>query len=94
MATTARLPDDLKAEADAYAGRLGISLNALLAVALRDYLDARRAATRPPAPAVDLAPSPAAPPVPMRPPKSPRAPCPCGSGQQYRHCHGASQRSP
>lgn len=36
--TTLRLPDALKAEADAYAATLGISLNALCAVALRDYL--------------------------------------------------------
>lgn len=37
-----RLPDPLAAEADAYAASLGISFNALVAVALRDYLDARR----------------------------------------------------
>lgn len=42
MATTARLPEALKREAYAYAEGLGVSLNALLAVALRDYLDARR----------------------------------------------------
>jgi len=42
MATTARLPEGLKLEAEAYAKGLGVSLNALLAVALRDYLDARR----------------------------------------------------
>lgn len=88
MATTARLPDPLKAEADAYAARLGISLNALLAVALRDYLDARshppaQAAERPPA----TMPGPSRT-TPLRAPKNPRAPCPCGSGQQWRHCHG------
>lgn len=57
MATTTRLPEGLKIEADAYAARLGISLNALLAVALRDYLDARRAVpqARPPAQAGDPA---------------------------------------
>jgi predicted transcriptional regulator len=42
MATTTRLPDDLKAEAERYAHDLGISLNALLAVSLRDYLDRRK----------------------------------------------------
>jgi hypothetical protein len=44
MATNAiplRLPPDLKTEAQAHAARLGISLNALVAVALRDYLDGR-----------------------------------------------------
>lgn len=42
MAITARLPEGLKAEAEAYARSLGISLNALLAISLRDYLDGRR----------------------------------------------------
>jgi hypothetical protein len=108
MATTARLPEALKLEADAYADRLGISLNALLAVALRDYLDARRdggervrvqvAAEPPVAAVVSSAPPVTArkpPPVGLVPggsswrlPKSPRAPCPCGSGEQWRHCHG------
>src|SRR3546814_11768148 len=41
--TTLRFPDPLKAEATAYADTLGVSLNALCAVALRDYLDARKA---------------------------------------------------
>lgn len=40
-AVTLRLPDALQAEATAYAARLGVSLNALCAFALRDYLDAR-----------------------------------------------------
>jgi hypothetical protein len=100
MATTARLPDDLKGEAAAYAASLGISLNALMAVALRDYLDARK---RPALEGVGLAPvapspapgqlEPAASGRPrkgvskVQPPRSRRAPCPCGSGQQYRHCH-------
>lgn len=46
MATSLRLPDVLKSEATAYAADLGISVNALVAVALRDYLD-RRARRRP-----------------------------------------------
>lgn len=83
MATTARFPDDLKAEADAYAQRLGVSLNALLAVALRDYLDARK----PGAQSARVAP-PVALGVAVKAPKNPRAPCPCGSGDQWRHCHG------
>lgn len=41
MATSLRLPDVLKAEAARYAGDLGISINALVAVALREYLDKR-----------------------------------------------------
>jgi hypothetical protein len=98
MAFTARLPEELEREAKSYAERLGLSLNALLAVSLRDYLDGRRAAPRAVqssvepsgalvpvvVPSVALKPSA---PV-LRPPKRPRDPCPCGSGQQWRHCHG------
>ncbi len=96
--TTLRLPDQLKAEATAYADTLGVSLNALCAVALRDYLDSRK-------------PKPATPPAkvgsqakaePVRPVASlpgasggnpvPRVganqPCPCGSGQKFKRCHG------
>jgi len=60
MAFTARLPDALKAEADAYAASLGMSLNALLAVALRDYLDSRSGVPQKPA---EPAPGPAASPI-------------------------------
>lgn len=41
MAITFRLSPDLKARADRYAARLGLSLNGLVAVALADYLQAR-----------------------------------------------------
>jgi hypothetical protein len=57
MAMTLRLPDELKTEADAYAQKLGISVSALVAVALRDYLDGRTTprsappSPEPPAPA-------------------------------------------
>jgi hypothetical protein len=39
MAITLRLPEALKDEAASYASDLGISMNALVAVALRAYLD-------------------------------------------------------
>ena len=42
MAMTLRLPDDLAERGRRYAAELGISLNGLLAVALREYLDARK----------------------------------------------------
>lgn len=42
MATTLRLPEALMTEAQAYAAHLGLSMNGLVAVALRDYLDSRR----------------------------------------------------
>ena len=57
MATTARLPEALKQEAETYARGLGVSLNALLAVALRDYLDARRGLAAVPAQATQQAPA-------------------------------------
>lgn len=41
MAMTLRLPEELLGRGQRYAGELGISLNGLLAVALRDYLDSR-----------------------------------------------------
>lgn len=106
MASTTRLPPALKAEAQSYADSLGISLNALLSVALRDYLDLRAperrapSAPRPPL-APDVPPSPAARvPSPAQMPAPARAlsvgvakvgpnqPCPCGSGQKYKRCHG------
>ena len=41
MAMTLRLSDDLAERGRRYAAELGISLNGLLAVALREYLDSR-----------------------------------------------------
>jgi len=89
--TTVRLPEPLKAEAEALADSLGISLNALMAVALRDYLD--RPVTRPCA-VPSASATPAAPPAPAKPeapakparqgpriapPRSRSDPCPCGA---------------
>ena len=99
--TTLRLPAALKAEADAYAASLGLSLNALCAVALRDYLDARsrggqpaKTAARPlPAPrsAPRHAPAPTrAPVVYTEPAGGVYAPCSCGSGKKWKFCHGAT----
>ena len=48
MAMTLRLPDDLAQRGRRYAAELGISLNGLLAVALREYLDARKRESAPP----------------------------------------------
>jgi hypothetical protein len=41
MAMTLRLPDDLAERGRRYAAELGISLNGLVAVALREYLAGR-----------------------------------------------------
>jgi predicted transcriptional regulator len=46
MAMTLRLSDDLAQRGRRYAAELGISLNGLLAVALREYLDARKRESR------------------------------------------------
>lgn len=73
MALTVRLPDELQIEANCYAAGLGLSLNSLIAVALREYLDDRKRPQEPaPAslpPAVPAgrrraAPTPPAPPAP------------------------------
>jgi hypothetical protein len=42
MAMTLRLPEELAQRGRQYAAELGISLNGLLAVALREYLDLRK----------------------------------------------------
>jgi hypothetical protein len=59
-----------------------------MAVALRDYLDRRKYVAAKTAIAAAVGEEVASLQEPVRPPKSPRSPCPCGSGQQYRHCHG------
>jgi hypothetical protein len=55
MAMTLRLPDELAQRGRRYAAELGISLNGLLAVALREYLDARKSGVRAVAPRQALA---------------------------------------
>ena len=42
MAMTLRLPEQLAERGRRYAAELGISLNGLLAIALREYLDTRK----------------------------------------------------
>jgi len=92
-----RVHDELKAEAVAYAAPLGISLNALVAVALREYLDRRKAPPAAPEPSAAPVPPPS-PPKPTARPSTARAhptsekvgpndPCPCGSGQKAKRCH-------
>ena len=90
--TSIRFPDGLKAEASTYADSLGISLNALCAVALRDYLDARRAVAastvgRGCGEAVPVTPDKPAGTYP-KPKGGVNQPCPCGSGKKYKQCHG------
>lgn len=87
--TTVRLPTPLKVESEAFAASLGISLNALMAVALRDYLDGRVGRVMPPvASPVSFDQSEASSlPKPVKasilervkPPASRSDPCPCGA---------------
>lgn len=102
--TTLRLPDGLKSDAETYAAALGISLNALCSVALRDYLDARRvdlasvaavaaSVVRSTPAVVGQKPRPsivAAPAVYTEPAGGVYAPCPCLSGKKWKFCHGAT----
>jgi len=50
MAMTLRLTEALAERGRRYAAESGISLNGLLAIALREYLDARKSAPRAPPP--------------------------------------------
>ena len=92
MATTLRLPPELAADATAYAAKLGISVNALSAVALREYIDGRVIRRSdvpveiPNQAAGTLLITPESKPpalavgkLPFRPPKSRSDPCPCGA---------------
>jgi hypothetical protein len=92
MALTLRLSPTLQAAAAAYAEAAGLSLNALVSVALADYVQLR---------APGAAPAPVGAPTPARPakaayraPKRRTDPCPCGAvrpdGKRatWKHCHG------
>lgn len=107
--STLRLTDELQADASRYAERLGISLNALCAVALRDYLDARlplasphrgvaepavtrlhgsKAAAALAAVSLPSVSTHSESKVPPRAKVGANDPCPCGSGEKYKRCHG------
>ena len=94
MPITLRLPENLHLAAAEYARELGISLNALVAVSLKDYLDARAGSA--PAGQAPLTVSETAPPAPVKPlvqAPSRNAPCPCGSGKKYKHCCGRNTQN-
>lgn len=96
-----RLPAGFHAEATAYAEAIGLSLNALCAIALRQFLDRAKDGgesmhamsilrTEPRAASGSGGPRPAVvPPAPRSIPKVAKGqPCPCGSGKPYGKCHG------
>ena len=94
MALTLRLSPDLQAAAAAHAELVGVSLNALVCVALADYVKVRSggplAASAPPPLALAPAPRPRSA---YRAPKRRTDPCPCGAladGKpvRWKHCHG------
>lgn len=76
--TTIRVGNDLAADADSYCAEVGLTFNALVAVALADYLRTRR---RKPVPSPALRKNPV-------PRVGVNEPCPCGSGAKYKKCCG------
>ena len=98
MALTLRLSPELQAAAAAYADRAGVSLNALVCVALADYVKLRAEGVQ----ALPAAASPVLAPAPRprsvyRAPKRRTDPCPCGAlgydgkPARWKHCHGKPQ---
>ena len=89
-----RLSDPLRGEAVAFARSIGISLSALVAVSVRDYLDARQRPVEQPAGAGGLSLAPASHSPAPRPVSLAKVgrndPCPCGSGKKYKQCHGGA----
>lgn len=94
MAMTLRLPAHVQAEAQDLAQYLGISLNGLCIMALRNfvtYQNKSRAVPKGAAvlPAAGTVAMPSPSPVPCSVPKvGPNERCPCDSGLKYKRCHG------
>lgn len=89
---TLRLPPGLAEQAEALAAVQGLSLNAFIVQAVRNWADYQARKLGQPVPAaVTRVRTPAAP-VETRltglPKVGANEPCPCGSGQKYKRCHG------
>lgn len=83
---TVRVRSELAEQADAYCAEVGLTFNALVAVALSDFLKLRRkrAVERP-----DAEPRARAVGTSERAPRQGRnEQCACGSGKKFKHCHG------
>lgn len=91
---TLRLPPDLASQAAAVAEQQGLTMNAFIVQAVRnwaDYQGKRMGRSSPPAavPARSSNPASAPSPAVQNVPKvGVNEPCPCGSGQKYKRCHG------
>lgn len=100
MPMTLRLKPQIEARAKAHADAVGVSLNALVALALDDYLTAyeRKAGARVRETSIPTRGTPAAAArtkehgsKPVVGPKLGRNdPCWCGSGTKFKRCHGAA----
>jgi|SRR5581483_3853956 hypothetical protein len=95
VAFNVRLAVGLKVRAVGYADSLGLSLNGLIAVALKDYLDARQfeleAGNAGQREVGSVAAGQTAGDVAI-PRVAANARCPCGSGRKYKKCHGKAQK--
>lgn len=83
---TLRLPPDLAAKSATVADQLGLTMNAFIVQAVRnwaDYQGKRLGPTAAPGRITDRATPPQ-----TVPKVGPNQPCPCGSGQKYKRCHG------
>lgn len=88
---TVRLPPPLADEATTMAETMGVSLNAFLTLAVRNWVSYQKrfmsSTPSPPRPPPEAPMKPVAGREPM--PKVGRNdPCPCGSGRKWKHCHG------
>lgn len=83
-----RLPQDLYAEAAATAEALGISLNAFLVLATRNWTQYQRRNLAPPAAAASTTGTRTPTRAGTLPVVGRNDPCPCGSGLKFKRCHG------
>jgi uncharacterized protein YecA (UPF0149 family) len=91
---TLRLPPELAEQAAGVADQLGLTVNAFIVQAVRNWADYQgkrlaQSGLRASVPVRNtsraIAPSS---PVPNVPKVGPNQPCPCGSGEKYKRCHG------
>jgi uncharacterized protein YecA (UPF0149 family) len=84
---TLRLPPDLADQAAAVAEQQGLTMNAFIVQAVRNWATYQGKRMGPSiAPVVSASREP--PPVQNVPKAGANDPCPCGSGQNYKRCHG------